>query len=123
MAIALELETRDQKYKIYGGSTGFIKIFEAAGLVRDNLLTTGKILEVLSDLDHRKAIISVLLEEGEFEPSPDVSTKPKKEEFISKLAKQLDIGWTIKLIARLTNELSEATSELSAITPAIATQE
>lgn len=113
MAIALELETRDQIYKIYGGSAGFTKVIQATGLVGADLLTTEKILEVFSDLERRKAIVSVLLDEGEFDPEPDFSSDRKREALVLRLAKQLDTGWIIKLIARLANELNEASTELS----------
>lgn len=121
MAIALELPTRDQEYKIYGGSAGFTKIIQVTGLVESEL-TTGKILEIFSDLERRKSIISILLDEGEFEPEPDISSDRKKEAFIIKLAKQLDTAWIINLIAVLVSELNTATVKLTSAVPAI-TQE
>ena len=121
MAIVLELPTRDQIYKIYGGSAGFTKIIQLTGLVGEDL-TPVKMLEVFSDLDRRKAIVSVLLDEGEFEPDPDLSTERKKEAFVLKVAKQIDNGWIIRLVARLMTEINDATGELKAITPAIAPQ-
>ena len=121
MAIVLELPTRDQIYKIYGGSAGFTKIIQLTGLVGEDL-TPIKMLEVFSDLDRRKAIVSVLLDEGEFEPDPDLSTERKKEAFVLKLAKQIDNGWIIRLVASLMAEINDATGELKAITPAIAPQ-
>ncbi len=117
MAIALKLETREQNYNIYGGSAGFSKIIQATGLTEGSL-TTEKLLEVFSDLERRKAIISVLLDEGEFEPEVDFSTKPKRDALTLKLAKQLDTGWIIMLFANLANELNEAAVGLSgAISP------
>ena len=121
MAIALKLETRDQTYDIYGGSAGFTKIIPLTGLVGEDL-TPVKMLEVFSDLDRRKAIVSVLLDEGEFEPDPDLSTEQKKEAFVLKLAKQIDNGWIIRLVVSLMAEINDAMGELKAITPAIATQ-
>ncbi len=121
MAIALTLETREQAYKIYGGSAGFTKIIQATGLV-DTELTPARILEVLSDLERRKAIVGVLLDEGEFEPEVDFSSDRKKEALILKLAKQLDTSWIINLIASLANEMNLASTNLSAAVPAIATQ-
>jgi hypothetical protein len=121
MAIALELPTREQTYNIYGGSAGFSKIIQATGLVDANL-TVEKLLEVFSDLERRKAIVSVLLDEGEFEPEVDFSTERKKEALVLKLAKQLDTSWIIKLFADLANELNTAAIELSGSIPAIAPQ-
>lgn len=116
MAIALTLETRDQNYKIYGGSAGFTKIIAVTGLVESEL-TTAKILEVFSDLERRKAIVSILLEEGEFEPDPDLSTDRKKDTFITKTAKQLDTGWIINLVGILVSELNTATTALTTAVP------
>ena len=122
MAIVLKLETRDQTYDIYGGSAGFTKIIQVTGIVDTELTSTGKLLEIFSDLERRKAIVSVLLDEGEFQPDPDLSTERKKEAFVLKLAKQIDNGWIIRLVARLMTEINDATGELKAITPAIAPQ-
>jgi hypothetical protein len=121
MAIALTLETREQTYKIYGGSAGFSKIIQATGLVEANL-TVEKLLEVFSDLERRKAIINVLLDEGEFEPEVDFSSDRKKETLVLKLAKQLDTSWIINLIASLANEMNLASIGLAAAVPAIAPQ-
>jgi hypothetical protein len=116
MAIALALETRDQTYSIYGGSAGFTKIIKVTGLV-DSELTADKLLEVFSDLERRKTIVSILLDEGEFEPEIDISTERKKEAVILKLAKQLDTGWIMGLIAELVGELNSAATQMSAIAP------
>lgn len=116
MAIALTLKNREQDYKIYGGSAGFTKIIAATGLVESEL-TTAKILEVFSDLERRKAIVSILLDEGEFEPDPDLSTDRKKEAFVTKTAKQLDTGWIINLVGILISELNAATTALTAAVP------
>jgi len=112
MAIALELETREQTYKIYGGSAGFTKIIQATGLV-DTDLTAVKILEVISDLERRKAIMTILLDEGEFVPEIDTSIDRKK--LITKLAKQLDTNWIMSLVATLVGEMNLAAGSLSNI--------
>lgn len=117
MAIAFALETREQTYEIYGGSAGLSKIIGAVGLVDTPEMTTGKILEILADLERRKAIVSILLEECEFVPEVDVSTKPKKDSFIAKTAKQLDTGWIFGLISELAQELNTASTTLKSISP------
>jgi hypothetical protein len=120
--LKLELETPEQTYKIYGGSSGFSKIIPACGFIDANL-TAERLLQVVGDLDRRMAIVSVLLDEGKFEPKlPDFSTKPKREALTIELAKLLDNGWIIRLIAQLASELNIASVELAAAVPAIAPQ-
>jgi hypothetical protein len=119
--ITIELETYDQIYKIRGGSAGLVKIIPATGLV-DAELSPIKLIEIFGDTERRKAIVSVLLDEGRFDPKPDLSTDRKKEAFIADTARDLDTSWIINLIANLASEMNLASTGLAAAVPAIAPQ-